>query len=76
MRDDVTDPGPVTMTLRPGQQAIAVLAWRNLVTDATVDAVTGAAVRVALGAGEQTVPLHVDLGNTGTLDVTAWQRPK
>ncbi|WP_328915690.1 MULTISPECIES: DUF4232 domain-containing protein [unclassified Streptomyces] len=71
----IDDPAPTRLTLAPGQGALAVLAWRNTVTDSTVVATNGAAIEVvpAPGAAAQSVPVLVDLGNTGTLDVTAWR---
>jgi Protein of unknown function (DUF4232) len=71
----IDDPAPTTLTLRPGQTALTVLAWRNTVTDSTVDAETGAALAVTVGGHPQVLPVTVDLGNTGRLDVTAWRRP-
>lgn len=72
----IDDPAPTRLTLAPGRGALAVLAWRNTVTDSTVVATNGAAIEVvpAPGAAAQSVPVLVDLGNTGTLDVTAWRR--
>ncbi len=47
--------------------------WRNTVTAG--DAVTGAYLIVVATAGgsAQEVPLMVDLGTTGTVDVSAWR---
>lgn len=71
----IDDPAPTTLTLRPGERAITALVWRNLVTDSTVTAVTGTAVELTVAGAPQKVPLTVDLGTTGTLDVTAWHHP-
>jgi hypothetical protein len=73
----IADPAPAAITLRPGQRAETVLVWRNTVTDSTVVATTGRYLRMtpAEGAVPQLVPMLVDLGNTGKLDVTAWRRP-
>ncbi|WP_329135757.1 DUF4232 domain-containing protein [Streptomyces sp. NBC_01476] len=73
----VPDPGPHRITLTAGQRATAVLIWRNTLTLSDDPNQNGAAVEVTPAAGRppQTVPLHLDLGNTGVLDVTAWQRP-
>ena len=71
----IDDPAPTTLALRPGRSALAVLAWRNTVTDPTVGAETGAALAVTVAGRPQVVPVTLDLGNTGTLDVTAWRRP-
>lgn len=71
------DPPPTTLTLKPGQRAMTTMAWRNTVTDSTVVATTGAYLEVTpvKGRPPQAVPVMIDLGNTGTLDVTAWRRP-
>ncbi len=71
----IDDPAPTTLALRPGRSALAVLAWRNTVTDSTVEAETGAALAVTVAGRPQIVPVTLDLGNTGTLDVTAWRQP-
>jgi hypothetical protein len=70
-------PGPTPITLTPGETATAVLLWRNTVTDAQTDAVEGSYVEITPANGEhpQTVPEHIDLGNTGKVDITAWRRP-
>jgi hypothetical protein len=75
-RDSVTDPGPATMTLRPGGRAVALLGWRNTYTESTEPPALAATVEFTVAGGEQQVPLNVDLGNTGVLDVTAWHLPK
>lgn len=73
----LTDPPPATLTLRHGDRAVAILAWRNTVTDTTVTATTGAAFAVTPpgGHGPQVVHETVDVGNTGRLDTTSWHRP-
>ncbi|WP_171072304.1 DUF4232 domain-containing protein [Streptomyces sp. DASNCL29] len=71
-----TATGPVR--LKPGERAVARLAWRNLVTDVTRPAADGRYLKIAPnggGADAQTVPDHVDLGTTGKLGVSAWARP-
>jgi hypothetical protein len=72
----IPDPGPAALTLRHGEQAVAVLAWRNAVTDPTVTATTGAAFAVTPPGGTAPQVLHetIDVGNTGRLDTTAWHR--
>ncbi|MGA4956972.1 DUF4232 domain-containing protein [Streptomyces lavendulocolor] len=70
---------PSTFLLAPGQRARASAVWRNTVTRTDVVATNGTHLRVTPGAGAaaQTVapadggPL--DLGNTGTLEVTPWK---
>lgn len=73
----IADPAPTRIALRPGERALTVLVWRNTVTDSTVVATTGAYLEMTpvKGAPPQLVPMMVDLGNTGKLDVTAWRRP-
>jgi hypothetical protein len=72
------DVPPAEVTLQPGESAIAGIVWRNLVTDANVEAVDGAKLGVAPMAGSpwQVITPHgkVDLGNSGRLGVTAWHR--
>ncbi|WP_432253935.1 DUF4232 domain-containing protein [Streptomyces sp. HNM1019] len=79
-----TATGPVR--LKPGERSVARLAWRNLVTDVTRPAADGRYLRIVpngednaggngSGGGAQTVPDHIDLGTTGKLGVSAWDRP-
>jgi hypothetical protein len=70
--DSVTDPGPATTTLRPGRQLIAILAWRNTYTVSDEPPALATTLEFTVAGAEQRVPLTVDLGNTGKLDVTAW----
>ncbi|MFD7662807.1 DUF4232 domain-containing protein [Streptomyces sp. NPDC059788] len=75
--DIVDDIGPEPLTLKPGEQARAVLMWRNRVTDVTGSAVNGAFLSLtpAEGGGRpQVVRELIDLGSTGKLGVTAWHR--
>jgi hypothetical protein len=74
--DSVTDPGPATTTLRPGGKVVAVLAWRNTYTVSDEPPALAATVRFTVAGVEQPVPLTVDLGNTGKIDVTAWYPAK
>ncbi|MEE1753516.1 DUF4232 domain-containing protein [Streptomyces sp. SP18CS02] len=66
-----------TFVLGPGKQAFASLIWRNTVTRTDVVATSGAYLRVtpAGGAEAQTVAPRspLDLGNTDTVEVTAWK---
>jgi Protein of unknown function (DUF4232) len=68
---------PQPVTLPPGGTATAVVVWRNLVTDPSVVATTGASLRIApaTGAPAQTVTPRggIDLGNTGRLAVSPWK---
>jgi len=82
------DDPPQEVTLRPGEKASSGLLWRNLVTDATVNATTATRLEAAPAQGQpwQEVPLVVpnevtgtstvtiDLGNTGKLGVQAWRK--
>jgi hypothetical protein len=79
---DVTtgfDTPPKPITLQPGQKATAVLAWRNTVTDSTVKATHGAYLDLATAAGQPWQTRRpeggIDLGNTGTLGISAWTTP-
>ncbi|GLW96733.1 DUF4232 domain-containing protein [Microtetraspora sp. NBRC 16547] len=73
---DGYDTKPMSVTLKPGEKAVAGLVWRNTMTDPTVTATIGSYLEIAPVDGEppQTVPQYVDLGNTGKLGVTAWAR--
>jgi hypothetical protein len=68
--------GPTPLTLGPGQEAVATLAWRNTVTDSTVVATNGAYLEIAPADGQHpqvvTPKYPIDLGNTGRLGTTAW----
>ncbi|MGY1579013.1 DUF4232 domain-containing protein [Streptomyces sp. MN13] len=66
-------PGPVA--LAPGERVTAGLMWRN--TTGMGAAVTVPYVRVTAlpGADPVMVAPHLDLGTTGRLGVSAWQRP-
>lgn len=76
-RDD--DPGAHhSVSLERGQQAYTVLAWRNTVTDTTTTAVSGTYLKVTPAPGTRpgtvTPEGRIDLGNTGRIGTTAWQR--
>ena len=72
------DRAPAPLTLRPGQQAVAGLLWRNLVTDPGVVASNGAYLDItpAPGRPRQTIRTvdPIDLGNTGKLALSPWER--
>ncbi|OHX05390.1 hypothetical protein BFV98_21620 [Micromonospora sp. WMMB235] len=74
------DHPPTRIVLAPGERAGAALIWRNLVTDATVPATNGTGLDVAPVAGRPAHPVAldgpIDLGNTGRLGVSAWERRK
>ncbi|MFG2497782.1 DUF4232 domain-containing protein [Streptomyces sp. NPDC048441] len=72
------DPGPHPVALKPGEAAHTSLVWRNTVTDTTTTAVSGTYLEVtpARGArpGTVTPEGRIDLGNTGRIGTTAWQK--
>ncbi|MGC4894951.1 DUF4232 domain-containing protein [Micromonospora sp. DT31] len=72
------DHPPARIVLAPGERAGAALVWRNLVTDPTVVATEGARLDVAPVSGRPAYPVAmtgtIDLGNTGRLGVSAWER--
>ncbi|GAA2493538.1 hypothetical protein GCM10010406_32020 [Streptomyces thermolineatus] len=74
---DEVDTAPEPVRLEPGEKAVARLAWKNRVTDATVPATDGSYLDIAPVEGEdrQTVEILVDLGTTGRLGTSAWGRP-
>ena len=69
---------PSAFTLQPGERATAGLLWRNTFEDPE-KAQTGVFLDIAAAPGEPTQRLKpeyvLDFGTTGTLDLTAWQRP-
>lgn len=73
------DAPPTPVTIQPGKTAIAVLTWRNTVTDSTVVATNGPFLDLAPTAGAPWQTRYpeggIDLGNTGTLGVSAWKTP-
>ncbi|MGW7065680.1 DUF4232 domain-containing protein [Streptomyces sp. NPDC054855] len=77
VRDD--DPGPRhSVTLKRGEAAYTVVVWRNTVTDTTTTAVSGTYLKVTPAPGTRpgtvTPEGRMDLGNTGRIGTTAWQR--
>ena len=70
----IPDPGPSAIDLAPGESVTTTLSWHNTVESG--EPVTAESLLVAPGpdAPEQPVGLAapVDLGTTGTIDVTAW----
>ena len=67
------NPKPVDILLTPGQSATAALSWRNMTTQE--NPITASFVRMvaARGLDPQTLPLTVDLGNTGRIAISAWE---
>ncbi|QEV21184.1 DUF4232 domain-containing protein [Streptomyces alboniger] len=72
------DPGPSRVKLRPGQSAYTSLVWRYSAVDASTKAGSGVYVEIgpAEGAARQTIEPDggLDIGETGMLGTTAWQR--
>ncbi|MDQ7908347.1 DUF4232 domain-containing protein [Phytohabitans sp. ZYX-F-186] len=68
------DVAPATVTLRPGERAVAAVLWRNLVTDPSVRATEGHYLEVVVGSSAQVIAAEqvIDLGNTGKLGVAPW----
>jgi hypothetical protein len=66
------DLGPRDLTVQPGAQVVAVLAWSATVTNG--DNRAGAAISVVPAPGEpaQKQPLETDLGTTDTVTVSSW----
>ncbi|GAB2728915.1 DUF4232 domain-containing protein [Kitasatospora kifunensis] len=71
----VPDAPPKPVTLQPGESASATLAWRN--TTGAGDPVDIPYVRVSAKPGAPTVIVtpELDLGTTGAVGVSAWQKP-
>ena len=69
----IVDLGPKKVVLEPGSTAVAVLTWRNTVTDGDISLGAYAVVAERRGAAKQTVALVVDAGTTGEVKVTAWR---
>ncbi|MFJ4716635.1 DUF4232 domain-containing protein [Streptomyces sp. NPDC088785] len=72
----LADAGPRRLTLRRGESAVSVLAWRNTYTDTTHPPVTVGRVTVDTGTGATrtvTPDPPLDLGSTGRLGTTAWR---
>ncbi|WP_433466084.1 DUF4232 domain-containing protein [Spirillospora sp. CA-128828] len=76
----IKDGGPKPLTIRPGEAAVFGIVWRNLVTEATTEAVTGRYLEVRPAPGRPVVVIPsngpLDLGNTGRLEETAWRPPR
>ncbi|WP_160161286.1 DUF4232 domain-containing protein [Embleya hyalina] len=68
------EPRPVT--LRPGEQAVSVVVWRNTVTNAPGSAQNGLYLDIEPLPGQArqriAVPGGIDLGNTGRLGIGPW----
>ncbi|GGS29283.1 DUF4232 domain-containing protein [Streptomyces griseoviridis] len=65
---------PRPVTLAPGESATATLAWRNTTGSGTAVNAPYVRVRAKEGATPVTVTPHLDLGTTGRLGVTPWEK--
>lgn len=72
------DPGPHRVALKPGERAYTTLVWRYSAVDASTRRGSGVYVEIgpAKGKPRQTVEPDggLDIGETGMLGTTAWQR--
>ncbi|MGW2228575.1 DUF4232 domain-containing protein [Streptomyces formicae] len=72
------DPGPRRVTLKPGESAYTSLVWRYSAVDAATLEGSGVYVEIGTGKGaaRQTIQPDggLDIGETGMLGTTAWQR--
>lgn len=67
----IPNPAPSPITLQHGDTAQSVLSWRNTVTFGRP--ITAEHVAITPPGGRtQVVPLRVDTGTTGHVEVTAW----
>ena len=72
----VEDPGPSPLVVAPGETAAATLSWRNRVEGLEPPPVTSSYVAVTISPAEpaQIIDKQVDIGTTGRVEITAWQR--
>ncbi|MFD9031377.1 DUF4232 domain-containing protein [Streptomyces sp. NPDC059567] len=72
------DPGAHPVTLKPGESARSVFVWRYSAVDAATQRGSGVYVEIgpAAGVARQTVEPEggLDIGETGMLGTTAWQK--
>ncbi|MFF9016826.1 DUF4232 domain-containing protein [Streptomyces sp. NPDC014870] len=75
---DLQDPGPHPVTLKPGESARSVFAWRYSAVDPATQRGSGVYVEIAPapGVARQTVLPEggLDVGETGLLGTTAWEK--
>jgi hypothetical protein len=71
---------PTPITLKPGERATAVIAWRNTYDDITNPPVNAPFVEVTPQKKSRAVVLtprgDIDLGSTGRIGVSSWQPAK
>ncbi|GHE97188.1 hypothetical protein GCM10018785_72240 [Streptomyces longispororuber] len=74
----VEDPGPHPVALRTGDSATVSVVWRNTYTDTTEDPVKGERLQVLPRPGGPAGSIApeggIDIGSTGRIGVTAWQK--
>ncbi|MEV4506963.1 DUF4232 domain-containing protein [Streptomyces klenkii] len=68
------DGSPQPLVLKPGEQAYAILVWRNTVTNGEPVNAPYARVRAQPGAPAVMVTPEFDLGTTGQLGVGPWKK--
>ncbi|WP_344879351.1 DUF4232 domain-containing protein [Allokutzneria multivorans] len=79
-RGATDDPGAKPLSIKPAEQVVAHLSWRNTVTD--IDRVPYSATALEIAPvesmpGQKVDPgTTLDLGNTSRVDVTAWMPKK
>lgn len=66
------DLGPVPLVLSPAERALSIVEWRLLVLDGDPEVGASLEVRPVVEAEAQAFPVHVGLGTTGAITVTAW----
>jgi len=77
------DTPPVPVILRPGDEALSGIMWKNTNDDPTAEPLVGAHLEISPAAGwnwQDVEPgttgdiesLHIDLGTTGAIGVRAW----
>lgn len=75
---ELDDPGPHPVTLRRGESATSVVVWRNTYTDTTKRPVKATYLKVVPVPGDRARTVEpeggVDLGSTGRIGTTAWQK--
>lgn len=74
LSEDMTDPKPRALTVKPGDAVFAQLSWRATLTveggGYQAEQIT---VTARPGGTSGTIPLGIDMGDTGVLFVSAWR---
>ncbi|WP_285594905.1 DUF4232 domain-containing protein [Kineosporia sp. NBRC 101731] len=72
----MSSPRPSTFRLEPGQELSSALSWRSTVTLSEDDrSAKAGGVRLTSGKLEQMFMAYLDIGSTGDVYVSAWDRP-